>query len=84
MEERRGSLLTRAELEERVQETEQKRAELVLGQLQMWNADCLSLKRLAGAARPEWWKAIQQQWEERFPDLEIQVRCTAVVTDVET
>ena len=84
VEDRRESLLTRWELEERVQKMEEKRANLVLGQLQMWNADCLSLKRLAGSARPEWWKAIQQQWEERFPDLKIRVRCTAVVTDVET
>lgn len=84
VEDRRENLLTRAELEEQVQKMEEKRAELVLGQLQMWNADCLSLKRLTGSARPEWWNAIQQQWEERFPDLEIQVRCTAVVTDTET
>lgn len=81
--ERRGSALSREGLEERVCAIEELRASRVLEQLQQWNADCLSLKRLAGAARPEWWNSIRRQWEKRFPELEIRVRCTAVITDTE-
>lgn len=81
--ERRGGVPDREKLQTEVQQQVQARARLALDHLQRWNADCLSLKRLAGAARPEWWSMIRQQWEARFPALEIQVRCTALIGETE-
>ncbi len=69
----------RGELREKLQEREQKRLLLALEQLQQWNTDCLGLARTAGAAQPEYWGLICQQWQERFPMLELQVKCTATL-----
>lgn len=67
-------------LKQKIQERERSRLLMVLEQLQAWNADCLGLARAAGTARPEQWKLIAQQWEERFPELKCQVRCTVSLT----
>lgn len=48
-------------------------------QLQRWNADCLSLARRCGAARPGQWEGISGQWEEAFPGLELEIRCSAAL-----
>lgn len=84
IEEWRKDGLNREELEGQVQERAREQVETTMEQLQQWNADCLSLKRMAGAARPEFWRDIRRQWEERFPNLEIQVRCTAAITNIES
>ena len=40
---------------------------------QTLGADFLGLKKRAGLAAPWRWAALQEQWEEAFPDLDIQV-----------
>ncbi len=74
---------SREEVEAAVERLQQERARLTLERLRRWNADCLSLKKLAGAARPEVWDIVWRQWEEKFPELDIRVRCTAGVTGLE-
>ena len=70
----------REALREKIQARERARLLMALEQLQQWNADCLGLARAAGAAQPERWELICQQWQERFPELELQVRCTVSLT----
>lgn len=48
-------------------------------QLQRWNADCLSLARRCGWARPGQWEQISGQWEEAFPRLTLEIQCDARV-----
>ena len=52
-------------------------------QLQRWNADCIGLGRMAGSARPEHWKKIRSQWEQRFPEVEVSVRCTVALSNLD-
>ncbi|MBQ8851156.1 MAG: hypothetical protein IJZ66_01755, partial [Oscillibacter sp.] len=54
----------------------------VLERAQEENADFMGLGRMAGASQPEKWKLLTEQWEEKFPQLDIRVRCTVVLTDM--
>ena len=70
-------------LEEEVVRLGKERISGVVKQLQVWNADCVGLKELAGSARPEVWEEIRSQWNEKFPTLGVTVRCTAAVAGLE-
>jgi len=75
--------LDRKALKEEIAQQAERRLAAAVEQLQRWNADCLGLGRMAGSARPEHWKMIWRQWEERFPELEVSVRCTVALRDLE-
>lgn len=67
-------------LREEVARRAQRQLTAAVKQLQVWNADCLGLKQMAGSARPEVWNLLCRQWEQRFPRLELEVRCTVTLT----
>ena len=73
----------RNRVEEEVARLTKERLSGLVKQLQVWNADCVGLRELAGSARPEVWKEIRAQWNEKFPTIRVNVRCTAVVTGLE-
>ena len=68
-------------LEEGVQERAAGWLNAALTLAQESSVDFMGLKRMAGSSRPEEWKNISEQWESVFPELEIQVHCTATLTD---
>ena len=43
--------------------------------------DFMGLARMAGVSKPEAWKDIADQWTQVFPELDIEVRCTAKLSD---
>ena len=53
-----------------------------LERAQKENADFMDLAGMAGTARPEKWRLLCGQWEETFPQLDLQVRCTVALTDM--
>ena len=61
------------ELRRALEETERARLEAVLDLSRTLEADFLGLKKRAGLAAPWRWAALQEQWEDALPDLDIQV-----------
>ena len=61
------------ELRRVLEETERTRLEAVLDLSRTLEADFLGLKKRAGLAAPWRWAALQEQWEDALPDLDIQV-----------
>ena len=83
LEEGDKAALNREALEREVARQGERRVKAAVEQLQQWNADCLGLGLMAGASRPGSWKDIWSRWEERFPELEISVRCTAALSNMD-
>lgn len=68
-------------LEEGVQERTAGWLKAALTLAQDNQADFMGLARMAGSSRPEQWRNIARQWTQVFPSLELQVRCTARLSD---
>lgn len=82
MEQPRQEEVDRAQVKEAVRARAQAWLTAALERAQKENADFMGLARMAGSARPGKWKLIHSQREEKFPQLDIQVRCTVVLTDI--
>ena len=74
-------ILGRTGLEEGVQERAAGWLKAALSLAQERKADFMGLARMAGVSKPEAWKNIAGQWTQAFPELDIQVRCTAELSD---
>ena len=72
----------RERVKEQVREQALSWLKAALAQSQAEGADYMGLGRMAGTSRPEQWKRLSGQWEEKFPELAVQVRCTVVLTDM--
>ena len=73
--------LGRKGLEEGVQERAAGWLKAALSLAQETKTDFMGLARMAGASKPEAWKDIANQWGRVFPELDIQVYCTAKLSD---
>lgn len=73
--------LGRKGLEEGVQERAAGWIKAALSLAQETKTDFMGLARMAGISEPEAWKDIAGQWTQVFPELDIQVRCTAKLSD---
>ena len=74
-------VLGRAGLENRLQEQAEKWLKSALELAQEKETDFMGLARMAGASRPEVWHEMDGQWQRVFPELEVQLRCTAKLSD---
>lgn len=68
-------------LEEGVQERASGWLKTALSLAQETKADFMGLARMAGVSKPEAWRNIVSQWRQSFPELDIQVHCTAKLSD---
>lgn len=73
--------LGRKGLEEGVQERAVGWLKAALSLAQERKTDFMGLARMVGVSKPEAWKDIAGQWTQVFPELDIQMRCTAKLSD---
>ncbi len=74
-------VLGRTGLEEGLQERAAGWLKSALELAQEKQTDFMGLARMVGASRPKIWHKISGQWKQVFPELEVQLRCTAKLSD---